>query len=272
MNTNSPSLVKTLQKLDHFFTITSRATNFPFAECDPVTFDDQIRIFTFEKDAEKYLSELKETDFPAGISRIERSQMQSFYTGLFLAGINCIVFHDTESCSLPLDSIVAVKKPQQNKAMPPVINESLKLTCLSFLQELRRSGQSSQDAERIRKLRDLEQEIMANLVRSDFILALDVTDMKGPVIPGKTNSNLKVPFLKNPAGNVLQPVFSDLWEFEQFRSRNKRKLQPAVVPFRRLAAALIPDACGCALNPSGFNLVLLKEKLEIMAKQADAEV
>ena len=46
MNTNSPSLVKTLQKLDHFFTITSRATNFPFAECDPVTFDDQIRIFT----------------------------------------------------------------------------------------------------------------------------------------------------------------------------------------------------------------------------------
>lgn len=272
MNTDSRSLAGALRKSDHFFTAASRATNFTFAECDPETFDDQVRLFASEKEAEKYLSELNEKGFPAEIRRIGRSQMQSFYTGLFLAGINCVIFHSEEACRLPLDSIVTIKKPQQNKNMPPVINESLKLTCLYFLQELRRSGQKGQDTERIRKLRELEQEIMANLVRSDFILALDVTDMEGPVVSGKNNPNLKVPFLRNPAGDILQPVFSDLWEFEQFRSRNRRKLQPAVVPFRRLAASLIPDAAGCALNPSGFNLVLLKEKLEIMARQAEAEV
>ena len=76
-----------------------------------------------------------------------------------------------------------------------------------------------------------------------------------------------MPYLKHQSGSILQPVFTDLWEFEKFRGKSSRKLQPLTVPLKGLLPAMIKEARGYALNPSGFNLVLLKEKIELLAKQ-----
>ena len=90
---------------------------------------------------------------------------------------------------------------------------------------------------------------MADLVRSRFILALDITDVKGKLDLRKPSPDLKMPYLKNPAGDILQPVFSDLWEFEKFRGKSTRKLQLMTVPFQGLVPAIIQNAKGYALNP-----------------------
>ena len=111
---------------------------------------------------------------------------------------------------------------------------------------------------------------MADLVRSRFILALEVTDIKGKLDLKKPGTDLKMPYLKNPAGDILQPVFSDLWEFEKFREKNPRKLQLVTVPFGGLLPILIQNAKGFALNPTGFNLVLMKDKIELLAKRSNS--
>ncbi|OUQ20760.1 hypothetical protein B5E82_00590 [Lachnoclostridium sp. An138] len=269
MSTDNRLMIKNLQKLEHFFTITSRATNLPYAQCDETTFDDQAFLFSQEEDAADFCAKLNEDSYPSSVLRVEQNQIQKFYTGLYLTGINRVAFHNgTGFTYLPLEEIVTLKKPVQDAKTPPVINTALQLTGIYFLQELRRPGKDNRDPERLSKLREMEQELMADLVRSRFILALDITDVKGRLDLKKPDPNLKMPYLKNPSGDILQPVFSDLWEFEKFKGKSTRKLQLVTVPFKGLSSTAIPGAKGYALNPSGFNLVLLKEKIDLLAKQA----
>ena len=269
MSTDNRLMIKNLQKLDHFFSITSRSTNLTYAQCDETTYDDQAFLFSQEEDAKEFCGKLNENSFPSMVLKVERDQMQKFYTGLYLTGVNRVAFHNGTGFSyLPLEAIVTLKLPEQGEKTPPVMNTALQLTGIYFLQELRRPGVDSKDPERLKKLRELEQELMADLIRSRFILALDITDVRGKLDLKKPNPDLKMPYLKNPAGDILQPVFSDLWEFEKFRGKGSRRLQPVAVPFPGLVPSLIPNAKGYALNPSGFNLVLMKDKVELMAKQA----
>ena len=268
MSTDNRFMIRNLQKLEQFYTITSRATNLTWAQCDETTFDDQAYLFSQEQDAADFCKALNEDNYPAVTAKVEKSQMSGFYTGLYLTGINRVAFHNGAGIAyLPLEQIVTLRKPEQNAKTPPVSNTALQLTGIYFLQELRRPGLDMKDPERAKKLRELEQELMADLIRSRFILALDVTDVKGRLDLRHPGPELKMPYLKHQNGSILQPVFTDLWEFEKFRGKSSRKLQPLTVPLKGLLPAMIKEARGYALNPSGFNLVLLKEKIELLAKQ-----
>lgn len=266
MTADNRLMIKNLQKLDFFYSISSRATSLTFARCDETTFDDQAYLFCEESDAIDFCNKLNADGYPCAVVKVEKPQMQNFYTGLYLTGINRTAFHNGTGFSyLPLEEIITIRKPEQNPMAPPLSNTALQLTAIYFLQELRRPGLDARNAEHVRKIRELEQELMADLVRSRFILALDVTDVKGKLDLKMPNPDLKMPYLKNPSGDILQPAFSDLWEFEKFRGKNRRKLQPVTVPFKGLIQAMIKEAKGYALNPSGFNLVLMKDKLELLS-------
>ena len=139
MSTDNRLMIKNLQKLEHFFTITSRATNLPYAQCDETTFDDQAFLFSQEEDAADFCAKLNEDSYPSSVLRVEQNQIQKFYTGLYLTGINRVAFHNgTGFTYLPLEEIVTLKKPVQDAKTPPVINTALQLTGIYFLQELRR--------------------------------------------------------------------------------------------------------------------------------------
>ena len=268
MSTDNRLMIMNLQKLEHFYILMAKATGLPFAECDPETFDDQVAVFEIEQDAKNYAEALENDNYPTIVTDITKEKMQAFYTGLYLTGINRVAFHNGSGfCYLDLNAIVTVKKPEQKENMPPVMNDSLQLTAVYFLQELRRPNQDNTDRERAKKLQEMEQELIADLRRSRFVLAIDVTDVKGPVDLSKPNSDIKVPYLKNPAGDVIQPIFSDLWEYEKFRQKNPRKLQALSVSFQRLVPPIIQNAKGFALNPAGFNLLLQRDKIEALVKQ-----
>ena len=268
MSTDNRLMIKNLQKLEHFYVLISKATNLPYAECDAETFDDQVAIFEHEQDAKDYAEKLEEQQYPTVVTEIVKDKMSAFYTGLYLTGINRVAFHNGSGfCYLDLSSVVTVKKPEQKDNMPPVMNDSLQLTTVYFLQELRRPNQNTPDPERTARLREMEQELIANLKRSRFVLAIDITDVKGSLDLTKPNPDVKVPYLKNPAGDIIQPIFSDLWEFEKFRQKNPRKLQALAAPFQKLVPPLIQNAKGFALNPAGFNLLLQRGKVEALAKQ-----
>ena len=109
MSTDNRLMIKNLQKLGQFFTVISRATNLPYAECDQTTFDDQAFIFSREEDAAGFCGKLTENSYPSSVLKVEQAQMQGFYTGLYLTGINRVAFHNGTGFSyLPLESIVTL--------------------------------------------------------------------------------------------------------------------------------------------------------------------
>ena len=77
---------------------------------------------------------------------------------------------------------------------------------------------------------------------------------------GDEPDKVNIPSLKNKEGKILQPVFSDVMEFEKF-ARGK-KLRIAKVPFAKLPNILIEQAESLVINPMGFNLVLNRDQLK----------
>ena len=84
MSTDNRFMIRNLQKLEQFYTITSRATNLTWAQCDETTFDDQAYLFSREQDAADFCKALNEDNYPAVTAKVEKSQMSGFYTGLYL--------------------------------------------------------------------------------------------------------------------------------------------------------------------------------------------
>ena len=72
-------------------------------------------------------------------------------------------------------------------------------------------------------------------------------------------SKVNVPYLKNKDGKILQPVFSDVMEYEKF-ARGK-KLRIVKIPFAKLSEIMIPSAEAMVINPMGCHLILNKEQL-----------
>ena len=100
-------------------------------------------------------------------------------------------------------------------------------------------------------LREMEEELIVNLKKSEFLVAM-ATD---PEDPKKVN----IPYLKNKQGDILQPAFTDVMEFDKF-ARGK-KLRAAKVPFAKLPGLIINQAKAFVINPMGFNLILDREQL-----------
>ena len=73
------------------------------------------------------------------------------------------------------------------------------------MQELRRPIKKE---ERTVNLREMEEELIVNLKKSEFLVAM-ATD---PEDPTKVN----IPYLKNKQGDILQPAFTDVMEFDKF--------------------------------------------------------
>ena len=71
---------------------------------------------------------------------------------------------------------------------------------------------------------------------------------------------INIPYLKDKQERILQPVFSDVMEFEKFAKG--RKMRIAKIPFAKLPEVMMEQAQACVINPMGFNLVLNKEQLK----------
>ena len=136
---------------------------------------------------------------------------------------------------------------QIEPAKRPLLNPTLELSGIYFMQELRRPVEKDQHG----NLRELEEELIVNLRKSEYLIAMNVD----PEDPKKIN----IPYLKNKKEEILQPVFTDVMELEKFT--RGQKLRIAKVPLAKLPELMIERATAYVINPLGFNLVLNKEQL-----------
>ena len=242
--------VKELQARETVFVAYAQTTRLPYVTCGEETYNDQVWFFADEESVKEFgKKKLEEKVLLMGM-KYEKKDFPRMYGLMFAIGANSVIWNNgTEEIEIDLERIV--RKPDLSQVEPakrPLINSTLQLSGIYFMQELRRPVVKEEH----KNLRELEEELIVNLKKSQFLVAMEV-DKENP-------KKINVPYLKNKEGQVLQPVFSDVMEFEKF-ARGK-KLRLAKIPFDKLPDILINQAEAMVFNPMGFNLILNKEQFK----------
>lgn len=241
--------VKELQNRDMVFVAYSQATKLPYVTCDEESFNDQAWIFSTEEGIKAFGKKLLDDKILLMGMRFEKKDYPRFYGTLYAIGVNSVIWVDGEEqveVDLP-DIAKQADMSQLEPAKRPLLNPTLQLSGIYFMQELRRPVPQEEH----KGLRDLEEELLANIKKSEYLIAMDVD----PNDPKKIN----IPFLKNKNEEILQPVFTDVMELEKFVKG--KKLRIAKVPFDKLPGLMMEQAKAFVVNPMGFNLLLNKEQI-----------
>ena len=252
MGISKEEAIKKLQSGERLFVAYSQATKLPYVTCDEESgsYNDQVWIFTTEEGIKNFGQEkLKDKILLMGMG-YEKKDFPRLYVTLYAIGANSVVLTDgEEQVEVELEKIA--RQADFSKLEPakrPLFNPTLQLTGIYFMQELRRPVKKEEH----KNIRGLEEELLVNLVKSEFLIAMDAD----PNDPKKIN----IPYLKNKDGDIMQPAFSDVTEFEKFAKG--KKLRAAKVPFAKLSEVLIQQAKALVINPMGFNLILDRTQLD----------
>ncbi|MBS6195357.1 MAG: SseB family protein [Clostridiales bacterium] len=258
MTVDQVFIIKKLQNLEEMFVVYSAVTRMPFATCDEETFNDQVWIFTDKDKVQEFVLSYKEKKILLLSVKVKRSEAPMFYMNLFAMGINEIVFVDGETRHT-LELTKVVKMPDYSKLpekQRPILNPQLQLSAVYFLQELRKPGAEYDKAQ----LKELEEEMSANLVKSVYLMPVDVQEEKdGP-------GNIRLLYVQNKEGDKFQPIFSDTGELMKHYRNKEEKHRILQAKFEQLPGYMIQDVQGYVLNPEGINLILKKEQIEILLK------
>ena len=242
--------VKELQARETVFVAYSQATKLPYVTCGEETYNDQVWFFAEEETLKEYGKKKLEDKILLMGMRYEKKDFPRMYGLLFSIGVNSVIWNNgADEIEIDLEKIV--RKPdlsQMEPAKRPLINPTLQLSGIYFMQELRRPVENEEH----KNLRAREVELIANLKKSHFLVAME-RDEENP-------KKINIPYLKNKEGQILQPVFSDVMEFEKFAKGKKLRL--AKIPFNKLPEILINQAEAMVFNPMGFNLILNKEQFK----------
>lgn len=256
--------IKKIQRSPGFFTAFSSLTRMPYVACDPETFDDQVYIFATEELCKDFTKTLGEQQTPAAPLHIPQPQMNGFFVSLYALDVDTVVFRD-DAGEVRLSVEELAKKPDMEKVAAsqiPIMNPQLTLTMIYFLQELRRPAKHD-----LSRLHELEEEMIANLVKAPLILGLETVNDEQNTDPEKVDrKNIRVPFIKSKDGDIYQPIYSDFTEFRKYAGPKALKMRISKLSVKQLPQFLIKDSKGFVLNPAGVNLVLTTKQLERILK------
>lgn len=250
--------IKQLQNLEETFFLYSGYTKMPYVECDPETFDDQMHVFSDEKELQEFARSYTEQKILLSGRKVTKAQAPGAFVSLYAMGINAVIFHNNgTSVSIQLDKLV--KKPDMKKLQEeqlPIMNPTLTLSAVYFLQELHRPVEHDMS-----QLKELEDEMVANLVRSRYILGMLTADPNDKFDPKNPDQPKKINYVKDKDGQIFLPIFADLAEFQKFYREKAANMGMAVVAFEKLPTTLMKEAKGVVLNPASFGLQILNEQL-----------
>ena len=250
MGITEQEAIKELQTRDEIFVAYSQATKLPYVICDQESFNDQVWVFATEEEIKAFGKKKLEDKILLMGMKYEKKDYPRFYGTLYAIGVNSVVWVDGEN-QIEVELTRIARQADFSQLEPkkqPLFNSTLQLSGIYFMQELRRPIKKE---ERTVNLREMEEELIVNLKKSEYLVAMNVD----PEDPKKIN----IPYLKNKKGDILQPVFTDVMELEKFTKG--QKLRIAKVPFAKLPELMIDKAMAYAVNPLGFNLILNKEQL-----------
>lgn len=263
MTVDKTFLIKSIQKREEMIVAYCAYTNMPFVVCDPETYNDQIFIFDNEKLLQEFAKEYTEKKILLKGIKYPNKAFLGFFSMLYTIGVNELVFV-TESSRQLLELTELVKKPDFSKLpkeQQPLSNPELQLTGLYFMQEASRPV----PVEEKPQIKDLEEELAANLVKSKYIVPIELLEGPESDTEKLKNRKYRLPILKNKNDEMVQPIFTDPNELAKFNRENKFKA--LAVPFTNLPKLLAKDSKGYLLNPAGFHIAMPRELLAGLAKR-----
>lgn len=119
--------------------------------------------------------------------RFSKKDYPRLYGTFYAIGVNTVVWVDGED-KIEIDLPDIAKQADMSKIEPakrPLLNPTLELSGIYFVQELRRPVEKDQHG----NIRELEEELIVNLKKSEYLVAMNVD----PEDPKKIN----IPYLKN---------------------------------------------------------------------------
>lgn len=256
-------LIRSIQKKEEMIVVFCAYTGMPFVVCDPETFNDQVWIFDNETLLQEFAKPYTEKKVLLKGVKYPNKNFLAFFSTLYTIGVNELVFV-TESGRETIELEDLVRRPDFSKLpkeQQPIENTALQLTGLYFMQEAARPVPNEEKE----GLKDLEEEFAANLVKSRYIVPIEL--LEGPESDNEKlkNRKYKLPILKNKKDEVMQPIFSDSSEMVKFNKGNRFKALS--VPFADLSKLLVKDSNGYILNPAGYHIAIPKALLEGLKKR-----
>lgn len=253
--------MKELREREEIYVAYFRPTNLPYVTEGEETFSDQVWLFAEEEEIKAFgQKKLAENILIMGMKYLKKDFPKMY--GLFFAiGADALVWnHGEDQVEIELNKFVKepdLSKIEENKR--PLMNKTLQLAGIYFMEELRRPlGKDASDEakkERQAKLHELDEQLVANLRKSEFLLAMNQNE--------EDPKKITIPYLKNKEGKILQPAFTDVLEFQKFAKKGKYRVIKA--PFAKLSELMIEQAEAVVINPMGFNLGLNREQLNKIA-------
>ena len=132
--------VKEIQGRENIYVAYSQVTKLPYVTCGEETFNDQVWFFAEEEGVKEFgQKKLEEKILLMGM-KYEKKDFPRMYGLLFSIGVNSVVWNrGDEQIEIDLDKIVREpdisKLPEEKR---PLINPTLQLSGIYFMQELRR--------------------------------------------------------------------------------------------------------------------------------------
>ncbi len=249
MGISKEQAVKELQNRDFVFVAYSQATRLPYVTCGEETYNDQAWVFSTEEGIKEYGKKCAENKILLMGMRYEKKDYPRFYGTLYAIGVNTVLWVDgEESCEVELTDIAKQDLSKLEPEKRPLLNPTLQLSGIYFMQELRRPIKN----EERKNMREMEEELLVNLRKSEYLMVMNVSEED----PKKIN----IPFLKDKKDQILQPIFSDVMELEKFTKG--KKMRVAKLPFTKLMDVMLENAAAYVVNPMGFNLVLNRDQVK----------
>lgn len=257
--------MKKIQSLKEMFILCFQPTRMPYVECDPGTFDDQVHLFGVVEEAEEFAKLYRKMQIPVALMKVPQERAPMVVSSFYSLGINAVVYHENKLVTrLQLQELV--KKPkifeeQENSSKIPLANPSLQLSVIYFMQQM--YCKVEQDME---QAREMEDEMIANLVRSKFIVASRAANPKEAFEPENPKQKKVINYIKDQEEQIFLPVFSDVGEFQKFYGEKARGMGMLVLPFQHLKNHVMSDVKAIILNPAGCHLQIEPEQLDRLIK------
>lgn len=261
-------LLKKFEKAGVIYALFSQSTRLPYIECDEETFEDCAFLFTDVEAVKEYAKSYADKKILLAGAQLNGKDIKPFLMSLYCYGANAVRYIDGSNV-IKEELANVVESPDldmMRNAKIPRANPEMQLTAIYFMQELRRPIERTLEDKK--HLKELEEEMAVNMMRSNWVVCADVSDVTEDMSKEEASKKMKLPYVKTKNGDVFQPVFSDFTECQKFNQENKgAKLRLMSVKFEDVNKYIIREAKGICFNPKGFNLFLTMEQLEQMKKE-----
>ena len=248
-------VIEAFRKLKEFYAVFSEdIPGIPYLINNRESYHDEVRLFASEEDAKRWCADNAETCGRIAARKVEGQGITTFAATLHNIGADAVVWNDGETeTELELEEAFFLpdfsKLPEEKR---PLLNPSLQISAIYFLQELRREKEPKLS----KTLPALHEEMIVNLARADYYLAGQLAEHEGKQVPVPMIMRFKD---KNSGEetNVL-PVCSDQLEFEKFLlvsgQLNSKDLRRFRLPFAAIAPLISEKVPKIIVNPAGINL------------------